>query len=83
MRAAMAKADVGDDIYGEDPTVRALEERVADITGKERALFVPSGTMGNQICLMALTRRGDEIVIGEGAHCSFYESGAGGAVAGV
>jgi threonine aldolase len=83
MRAAMAAADVGDDIYGEDPTVRALEELVAELTGKEEALFVPSGTMGNQVCLMVLTRRGDEVIIGEGAHCAFYESGAGGAIAGV
>lgn len=83
MRAAMAAAEVGDDIYGEDPTVRALEELVAELTGKEEALFVPSGTMGNQVSLMVLTRRGDEVIIGEGAHCAFYESGAGGAIAGV
>lgn len=83
MRAAMAAAEVGDDVYGEDPTVRALEERVAELFGKEAALFVPSGTMGNQICLLVHTRPGDEVIIGEGSHCSFYESGAASAWAGV
>lgn len=83
MRAAMAAADVGDDVYGEDPSVRALEERVADLLGKEAALFVPSGTMGNQIGLLVNTRPGDEVIIGEGSHCAFYESGAASAWAGV
>ena len=83
MRAAMAAADVGDDVYGEDPTVRALEERVAALLGKDSALFVPSGTMGNQIALLVHTRPGDEVIIGEGSHCAFFESGAGGAWAGV
>jgi threonine aldolase len=83
MRAAMAAADVGDDVYGEDPTVRALEERVAGLLGKESALFVPSGTMGNQIGLLVHTRPGDEVIIGEGSHCAFYESGAASAWAGV
>jgi len=83
MRAAMAAAEVGDDVYGEDPTVRALEQRVAELLGKEAALFVPSGTMGNQIGLLVHTRRGDEVIIGEGAHCAWYESGAGAAWAGV
>jgi len=83
MRAAMAAAEVGDDVYGEDPTVRALEERVAALLGKESALFVPSGTMGNQIGLLVHTRPGDEVIIGEGSHCAFYESGAGSAWAGV
>ena len=83
MRQAMAAAEVGDDVYGEDPTVRALEERVADLLRKDAALFVPSGTMGNQIALFVQTRRGDEVVIGEGAHCSFYEAGAGAAWSGV
>ena len=76
MREAMARAEVGDDVYGEDPTVERLQARVAELTGKEVALFVPSGTMGNQIALLCHTRRGDEVVIGEGAHCAFYESGA-------
>lgn len=83
MREAMARAEVGDDVYGEDPTARALEERVAHECGKEAALFVPSGTMGNQLALMSLTRPGDEVVIGEGAHCAFYESGAGAVLSGV
>lgn len=83
MRAAMASAEVGDDVYGEDPSVRALEERVAALLGKESALFVPSGTMGNQIGLLVHTRPGDEVIIGEGSHCAYYESGAGSAWAGV
>ena len=74
MREAMARAEVGDDVYGEDPTVGRLEERVAELIGKEAALFVPSGTMGNQIALLCHTRRGDEVIVGEGAHCAFYES---------
>src|SRR5689334_16325978 len=64
MRAVMASADVGDDVYGEDPTVRALEERCAALLGKEDALFVPSGTMGNQIGLLLHTRPGDEVIVG-------------------
>src|SRR3954452_1577182 len=83
MRAAMAAAEVGDDVYGEDPTVQALERRVAALLGKESALFVPSGTMGNQIGLLVHTRPGDEVIIGEGSHCAFYESGAASAWAGV
>lgn len=83
MRAAMAAAEVGDDVYGEDPSVRALEQRVAELFGKEQALFVPSGTMGNQIGLLVHTRPGDEVIIGEGSHCAFYESGAASAWAGV
>jgi threonine aldolase len=83
MREAMARAEVGDDVYGEDPTVRALEERVAHLLGKEAALFVPSGTMANQIALAVQTRPGDEVLIGEGAHCEAFEGGAGAALAGV
>lgn len=83
MREVMATAAVGDDVYGEDPSVRELEERVASVLGKEAALFVPSGTMSNQIALLVHTRPGDEVVIGEGAHVAFYESGAGAALAGV
>jgi threonine aldolase len=83
MRAAMAAAEVGDDVYGEDPSVQALEARVAELLGKEAALFVPSGTMGNQIGLLVHTRPGDEVIIGEGSHCAFYESGAASAWAGV
>jgi len=76
MRRAMAEAEVGDDVYGEDPTVRALEERVADLIGTEAALFVPSGTMANQVALRALTRPGEEVLIGKDAHCWAFESGA-------
>jgi threonine aldolase len=83
MRAAMAAAEVGDDVYREDPTVRRLEEQIAEITGKEAALFVPSGTMGNQIALLCHTQRGDEVIVGEGAHCAYYESGAAPAWSGV
>src|SRR5262245_46272208 len=83
MREVMARAEVGDDVYGEDPTVNRLEERVADLLGKEAALFVPSGTMGNQIALQCHARRGDEVIVGEGAHLVADESGAGAACAGV
>jgi threonine aldolase len=83
MRDAMARAEVGDDVYGEDPTVRRLEERVAVLLGKAAALFVPSGTMANQIAILVHTRRGDEVVVGEAAHSFAFESGAGAAVAGV
>jgi threonine aldolase len=83
MRRAMAVADVGDDVFGEDPTVERLQGEVADRLGKEAALFVPSGTMANQIALLVHTRPGDEVVVSEGAHCAWYESGAGAAWAGV
>src|SRR5574342_1054054 len=74
MREAMARAEVGDDCYGEDPSVNRLQERVAALLGKEAALFVPTGTMANQISLGALTRPGDEIVCDAGAHCLSFES---------
>jgi threonine aldolase len=83
MRDAMAHAEVGDDVYGEDPTVNRLQERVAALLGKEAALFVPSGTMANQVSLGALTRPGDEIVCDAGAHCISFESGALAALWGV
>lgn len=83
MREAMAHAEVGDDVYGEDPTALALEAEIAAMLGKEAALFVPSGTMGNQLAISTLTRPGDEVVVGEGAHVVFYESGAGAALSGV
>jgi threonine aldolase len=83
MREAMARAEVGDDVYGEDPTVNRLQERVAALLGKEAALFVPSGTMGNQVSLGVLTRPGDEIVCDAGAHCVSFESGALAALWGV
>jgi threonine aldolase len=83
MREAMARAAVGDDVYGEDPTVLELEEEIARITGKEAGLFVPSGTMGNQLGIATQTRPGDDVVVGEGAHVVFFESGAGAALSGV
>jgi threonine aldolase len=82
MRKAIAQAEVGDDVYGEDPTVRALEERVAELLGKPAALLVPSGTMANQIALRAQVRPGDKVIIGAGAHVWMYESGALAALAG-
>ncbi len=83
MREAMARAPVGDDVYGEDPSAKALEARAAEVLGKPAALFVSSGTMGNQVALMLHCRPGDDVIIGEHAHCKLYESGAGGAIAGV
>jgi threonine aldolase len=83
MRAAMARADVGDDQYGEDPTVKLLQERIAALLGKEAALFVPSGTMANQIALRLLTRPGDDVVVGAETHMVWHESGASAANAGV
>ena len=76
MREAMAHAEVGDDVYGEDPTVRRLEERVADLLGKEAGLFVASGTMANQVALGVLARGGDEVICEAGAHCFAFEGGA-------
>ena len=83
MRQAMAAAPVGDDQYGEDPTVNRLQERIAELLGKEAALFVPSGTMANQIGLKILTRPGDDVVVGEEAHIVWHESGAAAANSGV
>ncbi len=83
MRRAMAEADVGDDVFGEDPTVRRLEERIAELLGKEAALFVPSGVMGNQIALRLHTRPGDEVVVAERSHIFHYEGGAPAALWGV
>ena len=81
MREAMANADVGDDVYGDDPTVRELEERVADLLGKEQGLFVTSGTQSNLIALLSHCGRGDEYIGGKGYHISKYEA-AGAAVLG-
>ncbi len=83
MRAAIASADVGDDVYGEDPTVNALEERVAGLLGVEAALYVTSGMMGNQIAINLLTRPGDEILCVETAHVRNHENGAASANSGV
>src|SRR5580700_7369209 len=83
MRDAMARAEVGDDVYGEDPTVLKLEAQVAALLGKEAAVFVPSGTMGNQIALLVHTRRGEEVILGESAHMAADELGAAAAWPGV
>jgi threonine aldolase len=83
MRQAMAAAPVGDDQYGEDPSVNRLQERLAELLGKEAALFVPSGTMANQIALKILTRPGDDVVVGDEAHIVWHESGAAAANSGV
>lgn len=74
MREAMASAEVGDDVFGEDPTVNRLQEEVASILGKEAALFVPSGTMANQLCIKTHTSPGDEVVAERGAHVFNYET---------
>lgn len=83
MRAAMASAAVGDDQYGEDPTVNELQARVADLLGKEAALWVPTGTMANQVALRALTRPGDDVVVSRESHTVWHETGAAAANAGV
>jgi len=83
MREAMARADVGDDVFAEDPTVNALEQRAADLFGKEAALFVPSGTMANLLAVLSQTRPGDSIILSDDAHPFNYESGNLGMVAGV
>jgi threonine aldolase len=83
MRAAMAKAEVGDDVYGDDPTVRMLEERTAEILGKEAAVFMPTGTMSNQVGLRAHTEAGDEILADAGAHIFTSEGGAPAALSGI
>jgi len=83
MRQAMVQAPVGDDQYGEDPSVNLLQERIAALLGKDAALFVPSGTMANQIALKILTERGDDVIVGREAHLVLHESGAGAANSGV
>lgn len=83
MRRVMAAAPVGDDVYREDPTINRLQEMVADMLGKEAALFVPSGTMSNQLCLRTLTRPGDEVVVHEDAHVLLYEAGSAAALSGL
>jgi threonine aldolase len=83
MREAMARAEVGDDVFGDDPTVNALQERVASLLGKEAALFVPSGTMANQVALRAQSSHGDEIILHREAHIFEHESGATAALAGL
>ena len=83
MRKAMYEAELGDDVFGDDPTVNALQERAAELLGKEAAIFVPSGTMANQVALKMLTRPGDDVLVGDEAHIVWHESGASAANAGV
>jgi threonine aldolase len=83
MRAAMAAAPVGDDQFGEDPTVNDLQARIAALLGKEAALWLPSGTMANQVVLRALTRPGDDVIVSRESHAVWHETGGGGANAGV
>ena len=83
MRAAMAEAPVGDDQYGEDPTTNLLQERVAALLGKEAALWLPSGTMANQVALRVLTRPGDDVIVSRECHAVWHETGGSAANSGV
>jgi threonine aldolase len=83
MRKAMAQAEVGDDVYGEDPTVNQLQDMAAGLLGKKAGLFVPSGTMANQLAIRIHTQPGQEIIVESNAHIVRYEQGAAGALAGV
>ncbi|HEX7197249.1 MAG TPA: GntG family PLP-dependent aldolase [Candidatus Limnocylindria bacterium] len=83
MRRAMAEAEVGDDQYGEDPSVNRLQDEVAALLGTEAALFLPTGTMANQVALRTLTRPGDDVLVPTDSHIVLHETGAGGANAGV
>ena len=76
MRRAMADAEVGDDVFGDDPTVNRLQETVAEMMGKEAAIFMPSGSMANQTAIRAQTEHGDEIIAHEDSHIYHYEGGA-------
>src|SRR5680860_324208 len=83
MRQAMADAIVGDDQFGEDPTVNQLEARAAELVGKDAAVFVPSGTLGNVSALMAHCGRGDEAILGDESHIYWFESGSPAALGGI
>ena len=83
MRAAMAAAEVGDDQFGEDPTINLLQERIAALLGKEAALWLPTGTMANQVALRVLTRPGDDVIVSRGSHAVWHETGGSAANAGV
>lgn len=83
MRAAIAAAPVGDDQFGEDPTINQLQERVAALLGKEAALWLPTGTMANQVALRALTRPGDDVIVSQESHAAWHETGASAANSGV
>jgi threonine aldolase len=83
MREAIAAAPVGDDQFGEDPSVNRLQERVAELTGKERALWLPTGTMANQVALRVLTQPGDDVIVSHESHAVWHETGGSAANAGV
>ena len=83
MREAMAKAEVGDDVFGEDPTINRLQEMGAEKMGKEAGLFVPSGTMGNLLAVLAQCQRGDEVIMGDRGHTFLFEGGGVSALGGV
>ncbi len=83
MRRAMAEAEVGDDVFGEDPTINGLEKMAAERLGKEAGLFVASGTMGNLVSLLAHCNRGDEIILGDNSHTFYSEQGGSAAIAGI
>src|SRR5689334_10338333 len=83
MREAMARAEVGDDVFGEDPTVNRLEELAAEMLGKEAALFVSSGTMGNFVALLTHCGRGDEIIVAEASHIFGAEQGGASVLGGI
>jgi threonine aldolase len=83
MREAMAEAEVGDDVYMDDPTVNKLQEKAAEMLGKEDSLFVPSGTMGNLLALLVHCQRGDEIIVGEKSHIYMNEAGGSAALGGI
>src|SRR5262252_2418051 len=83
MRKAMARAEVGDDVYGEDPTVNRLQDMAAAMLGKKAALFVPSGTMANQLSIRIQTQPGQEVIVESKSHIVRYEQGAAGALSGV
>src|SRR5437588_596316 len=82
MREAMYRAEVGDDVYGEDPTINHLQELAAELTGKEAALFVPSGTMGNAIAILTHAGRGQAVIVGDQSHIYLYEAGGAAALGG-
>ncbi len=83
MREAMYRAEVGDDVFGEDPTVNLLEEKTAHMLGKESALFVPSGSMANTVCLLSHCQRGDEIIVGNRSHIFLHEAGGTAVIGGI
>jgi threonine aldolase len=83
MREAMARASVGDDVYGDDPTVNAVEARVAELAGKEAAMLVPSGTQGNLVSLLTHCQRGEEYIVGMKYHSYWYEAGGGAVLGGI